>query len=103
MTITLDPDNTLIEAELHLYARKNAIKDIRILETAEGFVLMVHLTWRPEDLYLVTRRDRTQPRDFKDIHRLLELLRTYVPGITSVMLDVLPADSAPPAAPPKEE
>ena len=103
MPLTVDPDNTLIETELHLYARKGVIQDIHILETTEGFVVIVHLTWRPEDLYLVTRRDRTQPRDFKDVRRLLELLRTHVPGITSVTLDVRPADFAPPAAPPTEQ
>lgn len=98
MTITLDPDNTLIETELQLYARKHVIQDIHLLEEAEGFIVRVHLTWRPDDLYLATRRDRTQPKLFKSIRPLLDLLRTHAPGITSVIIDLLPAESpAPPA------
>ena len=99
MTITLDPDNTLIETELYLYAKKQVIQDIHILETAEGFIARVHLTWRTEHVYLATRRDRTQPKSFKAIRPLLDLLRTHAPGISSVMLDLMPAESPAPPAP----
>ena len=93
MTITLDPDDTLIESDLYLYAKKQVIQDIHILETAEGFIARVHLTWRTEHVYLATRRDRTQPKSFKAIRPLLDLLRAHAPGITSVMLDLLPAEA----------
>lgn len=99
MPITVDPDNTLIEPDLSLYAKKGVIKDIHIQEVAEGFIVLIHLTWRTEDLYLATRRDRDQPKCFKSIQPLLELLRAYVPGITSVTFDLRPAESPIPPAP----
>lgn len=99
MPMTVDPDNTLTELDLALYAKKDVIKALRIQEVAEGFILLIHLTWRTEDLYLSTRRDRDQPKCFKTLQPLLELLRTYVPGITSVTLDLRPAESLTPPAP----
>ncbi|QNP47830.1 hypothetical protein [Diaphorobacter aerolatus] len=53
---------------------------ITIAETSEGFYLIVRLKWADQkDWYLCTRRDRTQPRLFKDLNRLNEHLKEAYP------------------------
>ena len=91
MTTTVDPDNTITQPELHLAVRKNAVREFHIEQVAPGaFVVRVRLNWRPEDLYLVTRRNRAQPRCFKDFDRLLQQIEEKYPKIIDIHLHLLP-------------
>lgn len=99
MPFTANPDNTLTEPDLALYAKTNVIKEIRIQEVIDGFIVQIPLTWRPEELYLSTRRERDQPKRFKAIEPLLELLPANVPDLRSVTLDLRPAGTATPPPP----
>ena len=91
MTTTIDPDDGLIGPELALAVRKNAVREFHIEQTAPGtWCVRVRLNWREEDLYLVTRRNRTQPRLFKDFDRLLQHIEEEYSKIIDIQLHLLP-------------
>lgn len=91
MATPLDPDNTLNSAELALAARKNAVREFHIDQTGPGtWCVRVRLNWREEDLHLVTRRDRTQPRCFKNFNRLLQFIEKRYPKVLDIHLHLLP-------------
>ena len=91
MPITLDPDNGLTTLELALAARKNAVREFHIQQTAPStWCVRVRLNWREEDLYLVTRRNHTRPRCFKDFDRLLKHIEANYPKIIDIQLHLLP-------------
>lgn len=72
--------NSLLEDDLDLAVQQQSLTRITVAETEEGFYLVVRLKWAAgKDWYLCTRRDRTQPRLFKDLNRLNEHLKEAYP------------------------
>ena len=95
------PSNSVLETDLEIAARKGIVQDLRVIETREGFFIVVYFgdkqrvmeKYKNEGLpewfyvlaqllsepgkawYLATRRERTKPRLFKDMNRLNEHLR----------------------------
>lgn len=93
--------NSVLETDLEIAARKGIVQELRVIETREGFFIIVSFSdkqrvmeklkneglpeWfyvlaqllaEPGKLwYLTTRRERNRPRLFKDMNRLNEHLK----------------------------
>ncbi len=78
--IPCSPANSILEGDLELAVHQETLKKLSIAETPDGFYVIAQLRWAGnKDWYLTTRRERTQPRLFKDLKRLNDLLRTAYP------------------------
>lgn len=71
---------SMLEADLELATEQQTLTKLTIAETAGGFYVVARVRWAADkDWYLTTRRDRTRPRLFKDLHKLNDLLRESYP------------------------
>lgn len=74
------PANSVLEGDLELAVQQQTLKKIQVAETPEGYYVIAQLKWAGnKDWYLTTRRKRTEPRLFKDLRRLNDLLREAYP------------------------
>lgn len=85
MTID-EPENTIHDPDLALAARKGAIKQLTIVQTGEGFYIVVKLNRGDESIVLTTRRERDQPRYFKHFERLITHIRESYPGVADIRM-----------------
>ncbi len=81
-------ENSYLENDFAVAAKKGAIKQINIIQAEEGYYIALHVSWSKEPLFLATRRDRKNPRYFKDVDRLLEKLRLHVVNVPTITLHV---------------
>lgn len=78
--IPCSPANSLLESDLEVAVSQQTLNTLVIAETPQGFYVMAQLKWAGnKQWYLTTRRERMQPRLFKDLNRLNELLKTAYP------------------------
>ncbi len=88
------PANTILEGDLELAVQQQTLKILTIAETSDGFYVVAQLKWAAnKEWYVTTRRHREQPRIFKDLTRLNELLRTAYPTDS---VDILRNQQLPP-------
>lgn len=74
------PENSILENDLELAVLQGTLKSLKVMETPEGFYVVVQLKWATnKDWYLTTRRERSEPRVFKDLKRLNDHLRESYP------------------------
>lgn len=74
------PENSILESDLEIAVLQNAIKELKVMETPEGFYVVVLLKWaKGKEWYLTTRRDRYMPKVFKDLKRLNDHIREAYP------------------------
>lgn len=74
------PANSVLEGDLELAVQQGTLKKLVIAEIPEGYYVIAQLRWSSnKDWYLTTRRERYQPRVFKDLKRLNDLLRESIP------------------------
>lgn len=91
--IPCSPANSLLESDLELAVLQQTLETLVIAETPDGFYVMAQLKWAcNKEWYLTTRRERMQPRLFKDLNRLNDLLKTAYPTASVQILrnQVLP-------------
>jgi hypothetical protein len=74
-------ENSYLERDFIIAAKKGAIKLLTINEGKEGYYITLSVSWSAEDLYVTTRRDRSQPRYFKDLDRLIKTIRGSAQGL----------------------
>lgn len=78
--IPCSPANSILEGDLELAVQQQTLKKLSIAETSDGFYVIVQLKWAGnKEWYLTTRRERTQPRLFKDLKRLNDHLKADYP------------------------
>lgn len=74
------PANSILEGDLELAVQQQTLTRLTIAETADGYYIVAKLKWAGnKDCYLTTRRERDQPRLFKDLKRLNDHLRIAYP------------------------
>lgn len=74
------PANSILEGDLELAVQQQTLKKLTIAETPDGFYVVAQLKWAGnKEWYLTTRREREQPRLFKDLKRLNDHLKTAYP------------------------
>ena len=73
--------NSILATDISIAAKQHKLKELKIMETEKGFYIIVCLKWSKfPEWYLTTRRDRTQPKLFKDLDRLNKSLKTHYPN-----------------------
>lgn len=73
-------ENSILEGDLELAVLQKTLEKLKIMETPEGFFVVVNLKWaKGKDWYLTTRRERNTPKLFKDLKRLNDHLREAYP------------------------
>lgn len=98
------PDASLFitEREATLADANLAIQALRIEKHGEVFTVYLDLNWRKSEVALVSVRDKTAPRTFKHLGRLVEFIEDRLPRVKSIQLSLghplLPEKEA--AAPP---
>jgi len=75
----LTTDGGILEGELETAAEQGGIKDVRVVETTDGFYVVATVETKTETRFLATRRKPNEPRVFKDLERLNNLLRSVYP------------------------
>lgn len=74
------PANSILEGDLDLAVQQQTLKKLKVMETPEGFFVIAQLKWAGnKEWYLTTRRERTQPKLFKDLKRLNDHLKEAYP------------------------
>ena len=74
-------DNSLLSVDLSNAAIQQTLDKITVMETLSGFYVVVQIKWSgSKDWYLVTRRNRNEPKVFKDLKRLNEHLLELCPS-----------------------
>ena len=74
------PENSILEGDLELAVIQNTLDELKVMETTEGFYVVVLLKWAEgKEWYLTTRRDRFMPKVFKDLKRLNDHIREAYP------------------------
>lgn len=74
------PANSVLEGDLELAVQQGTLKKLVIAEIDSGYYVTAQLKWSgSKEWYLTTRRERFQPRVFKDLRRLNDLLRESIP------------------------
>lgn len=74
------PANSILEGDLELAVQQQTLKKLTIAETPDGFYVVAQLKWAGnKEWYLTTRRERDQPRLFKDLKRLNDHLKADYP------------------------
>lgn len=74
------PENSILEGDLEIAVLQKSVVSLKVMETPEGFYVVVQLKWaKDKDWYLTTRRERNKPKVFKDLKRLNDHLREVYP------------------------
>ena len=73
-------ENSILEPDLEIAVSQQVLEKLHVMETPEGFYIVVILKWSPKTMwYVTTRRERTKPKLFKDLNRLNEHLKKNYP------------------------
>lgn len=75
------------EAEFRQYAENNVITHASIVQTDEGFILVIKISWKEGDHTLHTFKKR--PRAWVSLDRMIKFLREKNLSIPSVTLKLL--------------
>ena len=90
-------DNSLLSADLSNAAIQKTLDKINVMETPRGFYVVVQIKWSGlKDWYLVTRRNRREPKIFMDLKRLNEHLLEICPSTDFELIRKM--DFPPPSA-----
>jgi hypothetical protein len=89
-----NPKNSITEADVILAAKNGTLKSLRIEKNGEKFHVCLCLTWRKEELFLSTTRNRKRPRQFHHLGRLVEYIESSFPGIEAILLLLKPEFSS---------
>ncbi len=74
-------ENSILEGDLEFAAKQQTINEVMIMETPEGFYVIVTFTWATgKEWYLTTRRNRTAPKLYKDLIRLNNFMKEICPN-----------------------
>lgn len=87
-------DNTITEVDLARQAKLGAVTEMAIEQTAQGYQVVVGLTWHPDRVALRTRRSTTEPRLFKSLERLVAHIRERYPSVRQVRIELLTAPAS---------
>jgi len=67
MVTAWQEDNTITEIDLARQAKLGTVTEMTIAQTAQGYQVIVRLSWHPGPVALRTRRSTTEPRLFKSL------------------------------------
>ena len=87
---TWNKDSSISEAQAIDAAANGAVRWMKLIRTAGGFYVQMALTWRHGKLHLVTQRDPSRPRVFKDMSRLFAYVESKFPTMRRLVIVLKP-------------
>ena len=73
-------ENSILEPDLEVAIKQKALDTLQIMEVLEGYYVIVKLKWSADRIwYVTTRRERKNPKIYKDLNRLNEHLKKTYP------------------------
>ena len=97
------PENSIVDPDVALMARKGVITEFNIIEQQESvFYVTMRLNWRPDVMHLATRRERDKPRTFMHLGRLVKHIRENYQGVVETNLILSPQTPEAPKKPTKK-
>jgi hypothetical protein len=73
-----DPQNSILDTHLPLQVKSRAVTELNIIDQGDHtYYVTLRLNWYPHLLHVSTVRERSSPRQFKHLDRLLQHIRTY--------------------------
>ena len=82
------------EQELREYDAAGAITAVKVVNTDEGFVLVINVNWKEGDLTVYSQRKR--PRPWQSVDRLIGYIRRVLPSVSSFQIFLTNPESDPP-------
>jgi hypothetical protein len=76
-----NPEQSITEQELQLVAKTGGIDEFTLRQLEDGWIVEVKTARSHENMFLATRRDRTRPRTFKNLTRMVDHIRDRYPTI----------------------
>lgn len=74
------------ESDFRGYAENNAIKQAKLVQTDEGYILIIELTWKEGEHTLYTFRDR--PRTWASLDRIVAYMQRHELKLRAVTLEL---------------
>lgn len=82
-----NPDFSIFDPDVVLNAKEGAITEFNINEDADGnYYVTLKLNWRTGLLYLATRREKSTPRLFVNLGKLVGHIRENYKGVKEIKL-----------------
>ena len=83
------PEQGMVKSELRRAVKHQTLGLLKVMETSEGFYVLVQLNWAKEtDWLLTTRREPCSPHVFKRVNRLNAHVRNMSPTVTVDLLRI---------------
>lgn len=80
-------ENSVEDSNVATMALKGYVTEFNIIEHDVGlFYVTLRFNWRPDLVHLSTRRNKTEPRLFKDLTRLIAHIKEKYPQIRTINL-----------------
>jgi len=76
-----NPEQSITEQELQLVAKTGGVDEFTLRQLEDGWIIEVKTARSQENMFLVTRRDRTRPRTFKNLTRMVDHIRGKYPKV----------------------
>ena len=84
----MDASRSITATEVEIAGKNNTVTAVRIVKLGEIFTVYLHLTWRPDEVFITTTRDRKTPKRFKHLGRLIEYIENLFPNVKSLQFDL---------------
>lgn len=81
-----DVSHFISESEAIVADENLAIQSLRIEKHGEVYTVHIQLNWRKVEVVLVTQRNKTEPKTFKQLGRLIEFIEAKLPRIKTVQI-----------------
>lgn len=81
------------EPQLREYDQARAITAAKVMQTADGYVLVITVNWKEGDLTVYSQRNR--PRAWASVDRLIGHLSRVAPSISRFEIFLNPEGSSP--------
>lgn len=76
------------EAEAVMADEERAIQSLRIEKHGAEYTVHLQLSWRKAEVFIATQRDKTKPKGFMHLGRLIDFIETKLPRVKSVQLSL---------------
>ena len=91
-----DASHAITELDAAAADAHGAIQSVRIVKNEGLYTLHLQFSWRKDEVFMATVRERTTPKQYKSLDRLVEYIAKDLPSVRAVRLELA---QTPPAAP----
>ena len=86
--LSYNPACAISEADAFTASQEDAITKLRIVRQGSDMMLFLHLSWRKGEMYVATKRNKAEPRRFKNADRFFEYLEANFPTLYKLPVSI---------------